>query len=70
MDLITLAPWAPWVLFGGALAVIFLRLRRTRRSGARRDRPAGARKDSQAETTRDQQAGGPPGGPDRRSGAR
>jgi len=28
MDLITLAPWAPWVLLGAALAVIILRLRR------------------------------------------
>jgi hypothetical protein len=40
MDLITLAPWAPWVLFGAALTVIILRLRRSRRSGARRDRQA------------------------------
>ena len=70
MDLITLAPWAPWVLFGAALAVIILRLRRPRRAGARRDRPAGAHKDSQAETTRDQQAGVPPRERNRRSGAR
>jgi hypothetical protein len=52
MDLIALAPWAPWVLFGAALAVIILRLRRPRRSGARRDR--------RAETDRGEQASAPP----------
>jgi len=54
MDLITLAPWAPWVLFGAGLTVIFFRLRRSRRSGARRERQAGA----------------PPNEPHDRSGAR
>src|ERR1700744_3034453 len=38
MDLIALAPWVPWVLFAVALAVIFLRLRRSRRPGADRNR--------------------------------
>jgi hypothetical protein len=70
MDLIALAPWAPWVLFGAAVAVIFVRLRRTRRSGARRDRPAGAHKDGQTGTIRDQQTGVPPRERNRRSGAR
>ena len=62
MDLIALAPWAPWVLFGAALAVIFLRLRRPRRSGARRGRGA--------ETDRDQPAGSPPNEPNEPSDRR
>jgi hypothetical protein len=37
MDLIALAPW---VFFAAALAVICLRLRRSRRAGARRREPA------------------------------
>jgi hypothetical protein len=53
MDLITLAPWAPWVLFGAALTVIILRLRRSRRSGARRDRSPGTGDDQQAAAQRE-----------------
>jgi hypothetical protein len=65
MDLIALAPWVPWVLFAAALAVIFLRLRRSRRPGADRNRrqtpPAGA---SRPETPPDD---GPPCEPRDRS---
>jgi hypothetical protein len=62
MDLMTLAPWAPWVLFGAALTVIILRLRRSRRPGAHRDR--------RAETDRDQPTSPPPRAPSDHPGAR
>ena len=68
MDLIALAPWVPWVLFAAALAVIFLRLRRSRRPGAGRNRREAPRAQAPRPETPPRDA--PPCEPRDRSGAR